>query len=1800
MHAGSDNRTNGLRTGVRGCLALLLTLLLPTQSLAAAAAPAKGAKAPARGAVTARWPAAAQQNAAAKIDPSVAEAFASRSQVTYFVKMRAKADVTGVAAAARSSAEPALRELSARSGVIQALKRTAESSQGGLLQDLKKEQAKGSVTRFEPYWVTNLVAVTSSRDAMERIARRSDVERIILDQPIHLVGQKAGTRSTAVTSATSVTPASVEWGIQRVGAPSVWSQFGIDGTGSVVASIDTGVDWTHPALRDRWRGYDPGTGATDPTYSWFDAVNGQSMPYDDHGHGTHTTGTMVGQDGENVIGVAPGARWISAKILDAGGSGSTENIIRAGQWILAPGGDPSKAPDVASNSWGGGPGMDEWFREVVQAWRAAGIVPVFANGNDGPGDGTAGEPGNYPEAIAVGAIDINDDLAGFSSRGPSPYGEIKPELSAPGVNVRSSVPGGGYEGSWSGTSMATPHVTGTVALLRQANASLTVDQIEEILTSSADPKTDAEYPDVPNNGYGHGILNAYTAVGMVISGIGSVSGRVLTSGDDAQPPVIQHTPVTEAFKGEQLGIVADVSDNIAVTAVRLKFRLPSMTWWGETEMTRSAGDYLSGTYSGAIPPEMLTGDSVQYYIEAQDFGGNTASDGTAAHPHAVRLLNGLTPGYIQDFEGSAPGWSHGGTADSWAIGVPTSGPNSAHGGARVAATNLGGDYQNGSDSWLMLPPIDLSGGQASLRYWQWYAFEQGYDNGFVIASADGQNWDVLRQITGADGGWQQDMISLAAYAGSPHLYVAFYLISDGSVTAPGWYLDDVELFVDNEPPAAPANLQAQPTPAGSVVLTWDAVSAPDLDHYGIYRSSTSGSGYAKLADATATGYTDAGTTSGSTYYYVVSATDTSGHESAMSAEASATVNNVQVRFRDDMESGEGGWTHSGANDPWQLGAPTSGPGSANSGANVWATNLGGNYQESTNASLVTPAIDLSGLSAASLQFAHWYSLERNYDFGYVEITTDGGAHWTELARYTAPASGGRPVGWETPMIDLTPYAGNTVQIRFRLQSDSSVNYPGWYLDDVTVAGSPTASGTASLSLSTREPDLSGNAKPKPANISPKPVINRTSATAGQVSRSTTATGSSIGIQSLPLDATVTVVETGRVVRTSPADGSFHITLPAGSYTLRAQAYGHFPQERSVTVADGTDTSVTFQLERIPHGTITGTVTDARTGSPLQGATVSVNEDLRITPVTTDAQGHYVLDVLQGDYTVEVRQSGYYPNQGHASVGANASVRVDVALRPFIGMPGEIAYDDGSADNAWAFLEAGNGWGVRMTPTSGQSVLVRGARFYLWDDSWPQPGGNSFRAAIVSANPDGSPGQVLAGPVRVTNAIRGGWNDVDFSAYGVTVTGDFYIAYIQDQAGESSPGMAVDESTRDSGRNWYSVSGTWQPWDGGGNFMIRALVSYAVGAPVITSPTNGSYTNQPQAHVTGTAFAGTTVTLLRDGAQAAQVQAGADGNWGAALTLAEGPNHLTATATVSGGGTTDPSAPVTVTLDTILPALSVAAPTDGQSQTSRIIQVNGTVSDTNLGSVQVNGQPATADSSGRFAIELIGQDGSNTVVVVASDLAGNSTQQTRIVHVDSSAPTIANMQPASDRNLSGGDSLTVAFDSEPGLALAAFSIIIDPTGGTAAGGSVTSLEPGEMAMREVTAGHYEAQWTVPAGYAASTAYVRLRAVDGAGNETRATAPGVLQFANVQAPTAVITGPTSGRINEFLGYDGSRSSDPDGRIVSYHWQFSDGGTADGSRVRHRFTRPGTYTVTLTVTDDMGLIGTATLTVTVPGKR
>ena len=451
-----------------------------------------------------------------KIDPALLKQLAASKAddtLPILVEMREQADLTSAAARLPDRA-------SAGALAVESLRATAESSQRGVRAFLASEASAGRAGDVRPLWVINAIGARATTQTIAQLAARPDVALVRADRWQQWVNVK----ELNFPLSTLHSPLStVEWGVGRVRADQVWAALNITGTGVVVANMDTGVDWLHPALSGNYRGCVKSLCQHET--SWYDATGqGAVYPQDGHGHGTHTMGTIAGQGG---IGVAPGARWIATRVLNSAGYGYDSWIHAGFEWILAPGGNAAMAPDVLNNSWGSDVGGDTRFQNDVRALRAVGIFAVFSNGNRGPYGGTVGSPASFPESFAVGATDSTDMVARFSSRGPSPWGEIRPHVVAPGVQVRSAWPGGGFQ-SLDGTSMAAPHVAGVAALMLSAQPGTTITTTAYVLTTTAVPLTTT----MPNNDSGWGRVDAYAAV-MAVAHAGILSGTVREAGTHA-------------------------------------------------------------------------------------------------------------------------------------------------------------------------------------------------------------------------------------------------------------------------------------------------------------------------------------------------------------------------------------------------------------------------------------------------------------------------------------------------------------------------------------------------------------------------------------------------------------------------------------------------------------------------------------------------------------------------------------------------------------------------------------------------------------------------------------------------------------------------------------------------------------------------------------------------------------------------------------------------------------------------------------------------------------------------------------------------------------------------------------------------------------------------------------------------------------------------------------------------------------------------------------------------------------------
>ncbi len=497
------------------------------------------------------------EGTSAYIDPALVTALKERGgEASMFVYVRGRPDLS-----------PAFGMKWEDRGrfVYKQLSEFAAHSQAPILRELDGMGIQG-----RSFWIENVISIKQGTLPMvQMLAGRDDVLAIVAE-PVGYIPEpepqqpQGGNAPNAPVSS-----------LVQIKAPAVWDQ-GITGQGITVGIIDSGTRYTHQALVNQYRG-NVGGGSFNHNYNWFD-IGGSTAPTWPNPHGTHVTGTAIGDDGNgNQIGVAPGAQWISCLGCTSTGCPGT-NLLMCAQFMTAPtdltgsSPDPDLRPHVVNNSWGDcDQSYDNWYQGVVDAWIAAGIVPVFANGNASncgysspPGLNTVGNPARYGSVLGIGSSSNNTgQYAPHSNWGPTDnpnngtdpnlpdprgYFDLKPNVVVPGVAIRSSVSSSdtAYESSgWNGTSMSAPGATGVIALMLSAAPSLIGDYatIGTLLMETANPipyASGGPNPgpgNVPNYATGWGEVDALAAVTAAIAAAGpqgTIAGVVT---DDLGNPV---------------------------------------------------------------------------------------------------------------------------------------------------------------------------------------------------------------------------------------------------------------------------------------------------------------------------------------------------------------------------------------------------------------------------------------------------------------------------------------------------------------------------------------------------------------------------------------------------------------------------------------------------------------------------------------------------------------------------------------------------------------------------------------------------------------------------------------------------------------------------------------------------------------------------------------------------------------------------------------------------------------------------------------------------------------------------------------------------------------------------------------------------------------------------------------------------------------------------------------------------------------------------------------------------------------
>lgn len=613
-----------------------------------------------------------------QIDPVLEERLNSTSpmeKIPVIIYLRDQVDLEEMEVILQSSVAPGKRipvELRYRT-ILSALQTVAERTQPEFVERLARFQTEGMLSDMQRFWIRNLVILSATPQTIRDIAKMPEVHTVYLDglleRDIPVEGPIPAERS----------PEAAESGLRAINAHKLWA-LGYKGQGRLVMGIDTGVNGNNLSFNARWRGAQPGVPAS---AAWFDPSSGTSFPSDCDGHGTHTMGTMTGLYAatSETLGVAPAAQWIASNSL-CGGGAHTSRSIASFQWAANPDGNintMNDVPDAICNSWYD-PNVNSTqcnpdaggYTPVIQAVEALGTAVVFSAGNNGPAASSVTAPKNRiasaTDIFAVGAVDGNNPsypIASFSSRGPSTCSgpdslRIKPEVSAPGVSVRSASGTSGYA-IYSGTSMATPHVVGAITVLRQVAPFLTGTEIKRILMRTAvDLGAAGE-----DNTYGHGMIDMWAAYLALPLNMGYVKGQVTSGGNPLGGVAIdfvegvQQVPGTTTAGG-QYRVNALIDTPFTSTTYTLRAQKFGYLTFTDT-VTIVLGDTVTRNIvmtpapAGTLEVRTFDRDSIAVGARVQVRLGNTTVGEDSTNPVSGIFSTSLPPGsYTVIVDGPSP------------------------------------------------------------------------------------------------------------------------------------------------------------------------------------------------------------------------------------------------------------------------------------------------------------------------------------------------------------------------------------------------------------------------------------------------------------------------------------------------------------------------------------------------------------------------------------------------------------------------------------------------------------------------------------------------------------------------------------------------------------------------------------------------------------------------------------------------------------------------------------------------------------------------------------------------------------------------------------------------------------------------------------------------------------------------------------------------------------------------------------------------------------------------------------------
>lgn len=1363
---------------------------------------------------------------------------------------RIKNDVKN--ANAEKSKEELQKEI--RKEIVNESKELAKSSQASILEILKNEKNKGNVKSYESFFIINCVNLVARKSVIVELAKRDDVEKIIENKVIKVEKPEKNENIRMSRSAYDI---HIPWNLKAINAYKAQRYTKDCNNEVVVGIIDSGVDSTHRAISKNYRGNDSSLAA----YSWYNTITGkdgsQEKPYDDRGHGTHVCGTILGSKENALLGVAPKAKWIGVKVFDQDGETDNVKLLKAGEWIMAPNGDPTKAPKVVNNSWGGN-SNDGFFQEIVKKWREAGIFPVFSAGNVGPfndgGDDSIGTPGAYPESYAVGAIRKDEHIAKFSLRGKSSYtNKIKPDIVAPGVNILSCIPGEKYT-IYTGTSMAAPHVTGVIALMLQVNPNLTVDQIENILNETALPLKDEYYTTTPNNGYGYGKVNAVSAVQLAMGqekgkdikkdNIAILSGRLLAHGQDTQAPVISHNPINKIFTTYKTTFDVDAKDNTGVKSVKLLLDLGNGYKSYDLELKR--GNKVDGYYSTNIPVETFKGLSAgKYYIEVSDINDKVTK--TPVYPFEVQ--KGIGIGYVNDFESDISGFDFGGEAKLFKWGKIKSDE------ANNKVIGIEPYDKIRGNSIAVMPPIDLTGEnrKAALTFKHWYDLGNS-ENAFFdtaeiwIAQAkedsdpDTLQWKLKRTYKNSSKGWANEYIDLSEYFGKK-ICIMFGFRPNGEWKSEGkgWYIDDLKVEeVSKEVPEKPSKyLNLRNKKDGRIVYSFSPIENDKITAYELYRSKSENSGFECIKTVlkgdknngfgkSSIDLSDTPKPQKGTYYYYAVA-KIGDNKSEPSEIKSLTFTEGKEFKSFDFENGEEGWTSSINGDEksqWEFGNLKYGDQYStqykkpiekqslgkNDGMKMWATNMNDYRSPKTKYALVSPSMDLSSLSDGTLYYQNWFGSSGkrysddydtyNQDIGEIYFSKDSGKTWEKF--YTLDEKNldkdGIKHSWFTNKVEIPKdYLVKDFKVKFLLDtgSDMGSSAPeqsgGWYIDDVTINSKTLEDKNIIIDKNPAPFKLTNLERPASENKSVLPL-------SGKITIK----------ERIPLSNVIATVQT------EPGTGAFSIKLPVGDYIIVGSADGYKNSENDYITLKKDGLNKDIYLEKAGGASVTVNL-EGENFEKFKGlGKVTLYKKGEIAPIAEKEGVNVTFENLYpGEYQFTVNSDGYKKIE--------QDFTLDDHSRPFNARLHEKIFPQKESSVGYTDVTPLELAGMDLKNrafankiTNDKIAQIKEISYFITKTKDVDLKGSKYRISIYDKNDDDElPGKILFS--KDLTFEKEGWNKIDVS--NVQVWGDYYIAFTKL---DGNLALGIDNK-KENTMSYQMFNDAWDEPDTKGTYMIGAKV-----------------------------------------------------------------------------------------------------------------------------------------------------------------------------------------------------------------------------------------------------------------------------------------------------------------------------------------------------------------------------------------